>query len=139
MKRSLALVASAACIIWSNVSADGETVGRYWHNGSEMQVTQHDSTIIITYIMPRLGLPVLPGTVLFDGKEEGGNITGSARLYSATCDTLTYPVRGDGPVWRELFTLSGSVPIRGKNCSIVGYSRSGDNANLLFSTAEDPQ
>ena len=102
------------------------------HNGSEMLWSASGSQRVISYLTPRSGLPVAPGTVLFDGRRVGEMMEGTARIFREGCPPAEYYV--SGPVVSETeVVLSGAAPIRAQSgCAITGYSRTSSNATLRF-------
>ncbi|MCE1236450.1 MAG: hypothetical protein LWW93_08840 [Hyphomicrobiales bacterium] len=103
----------------------------YDHNGSTMAVSFADGVIV--YSDPRAGLAgmVRPGDVVFRGKmREEGRIVGTAYVFKRGCAPAPYAVEGREA--NQTIVLTGSAPIRGKGCEILGRSSSSPNARLVF-------
>lgn len=71
----------------------------WWHNGSVMILHARGDQRIFEYYEPRRLMQtagVRPGTLLFNGALQGGNYTGTARVFSKHClgAPLAYEVSG---------------------------------------------
>ncbi len=126
---ALALGLLAAPLVASAALAD--TV---WdHNGSEMLWQANGDTRVISYLNPRSGLPVAPGTVLFEGERDGDVMQGYARIFRDGCEPALYWV--SGIVASETHVvLRGAAPVRaeGNSCEVVGYDPRSGNSILVF-------
>ncbi|MGO8104158.1 PAN domain-containing protein [Rhizobium leguminosarum] len=118
----------------------GPTQSTWTHNGSVMslQVTRSadgGSKVKIVYDLPKSELAsvgIQHGTTLFEGRLDGSNLTGKARL-TGRCGIIQYDVRGLYDA-RSLasFYLRGPSPKRGNDCTIQSWDSAGPNANLRF-------
>ncbi len=125
--RQLFLVLST--IAWfmlaaSPARASNCATDQYDHNGSVMEFHVCDGgAITISYLNPRSGMArqgVRSGTLLFDGQSgANGQIFGNARLFSARCGVITYPVSGRQQ--GNSIILRGTAPVRGSNCRIAKH------------------
>jgi hypothetical protein len=125
-----ALAALFALWTWtSQAHASNCAVDEYMHNNSLMEMQECDNSISISYIRPRPGMAkqgARDGSLLFDGRENNGTVTGTARLFSARCGVITYSVTG---YWQgDNLILDGSAPIRGNGCRITRHR----NDHLVF-------
>lgn len=104
-------------------SLGGTAVSLWDHNGSTMVLKADGAARVFAYETPRASLRragVREGTVLFDGRRVGSRYEGTARVFSATCGTLTFPVAGEvGPDERTV-TVTGEITTRGPDCSAIG-------------------
>lgn len=110
---------------------------RYEHNGSQMRVTTSGDNVRIYYEKPRKGLSgigVQVGTLLFEGRQNGGYLEGMSRIFNANCGEVDYFVHGDFTPGQS-FKLSGAAPVLSNmSCRIVDNIYTGSNANLVFTT-----
>ncbi|WP_245517089.1 hypothetical protein [Rhizobium leguminosarum] len=93
------------------------------------------SKVTIVYDIPKSELAsvgIQHGTTLFEGRLDGSNLTGKARL-TGRCGIVQYDVRGLYDA-RSLasFYLRGPSPKRGNDCTIQSWDSAGPNANLRF-------
>lgn len=100
-------------------------IDEYDHNGSLMEMQVCDGGgLTISYVQPRRSLRphgVQYGTLLFDGVEQAnGRISGQARRFSGRCGTIAYAVSGTKNAAGTI-VLTGSTPVRNKNCQITRY------------------
>lgn len=102
------------------------------HNGSEMLWRSQGDNRAIYYQTPRAGLPVAPGTLLFDGQRVGDVLQGTARIFRQGCPPAEYWV--SGPILDETHViLRGAAPVRASSgCTVTGYSETSSNATLEF-------
>lgn len=124
---TLAVPALAADSIWD-------------HNGSEMLWQADGASRVISYQSPRPGLPVAPGTVLFEGQrvDHDGQpntpdiLEGTARIFREGCPPAEYWVSG-AVIDETHVVLYGAAPIRAASgCAVTGYSQTSSNATLEF-------
>lgn len=124
----------------SDVSNSSQSA--WFHNGSWMTLRQRAGIngrveIEIVYETPKvtlLKIGVRPGSTLFTGSLNEGNLSGKARLTSSRCGIIDYTVEGIfDPSSGVPFFLHGAAPKRGKDCSVEQWVETGDNANLEFS------
>ncbi|MGF1625919.1 MAG: hypothetical protein ACFCVH_13635 [Alphaproteobacteria bacterium] len=121
---------AAAAMLWIGQAAAADSI---WdHNGSEMLWQAQGDSRIISYQVPRPGLPVAPGAVLFEGRRVGGTMEGIARTFRQGCPPAEYFV--SGPILSETHVvLYGAAPVRAASgCGIAGYSDASSNAVLEF-------
>ena len=141
--------ALAATGIFGTAAPDGPepfTVRREtldWdHNGSGMQTHEEvlssgEERVRIVYEKPKDSFApglIPPGTVLFRGRREGGEVVGDAHRFRIACDApLPYGVRGALPEDADAFTLRGRTQVieRG-TCNVTGWTREGGAAVLEF-------
>ncbi len=109
------------------------------HNGSEMQLsTWEDGTVEIAYSIPRAGLSVAKGTVLFRGVAKGTQYSGTAYTFKLGCPPAPYPVAGVRNDKKEILVLTGSAPNRDAlSCDVAATSRQSKNATLVFNVHID--
>lgn len=110
------------------------------HNGSEMLWQADGANRVISYQSPRPGLPVAPGTVLFEGQrvDHDGQpntpdiLEGTARIFREGCAPAEYWVSG-AIIDETHVVLYGAAPIRASSgCAVTGYSQTSSNATLEF-------
>lgn len=108
-----------ACAVWAGTFA--AVSDSIWnHNGSQMLLREDGSSRSFVYLTPKDGLPVSPGTVLFEGRREGLTYSGEASLFSTKCGTIRFPVRGSVSEDQLRVTMTGKAPRRNANCEING-------------------
>ena len=102
------------------------------HNGSEMLWSADGNDRTISYLVPRSGLSVEPGTVLFEGRRNGNHLEGTARIFRQNCPPAEYQVAG--VISDETHVvLQGAAPVRASSgCAVTGYSLTSSNATLEF-------
>lgn len=100
------------------------------HNGSQMLLSSNGSQRVISYYVPRPGISVQPGQVLFRGKRTGNAYSGTAYLFRRGCPPAPYQVRGHVESEKK-FVLFGRPPLR-QGCQIIGYSSASANSVLTF-------
>lgn len=124
-----ALAAAALCL----AAGAAQAADSVWnHNGSQMMWHADGDMRVISYLAPRSGLPVAPGTVLFEGRRVGDILEGTARTFRQGCPPAEYYV--SGPVTSETrVVLTGAAPVRAASgCAITGYSTTSSNSVLEF-------
>lgn len=91
------------------------------HNGSIVNLFANGNKRQFGYAVPRPGLPVKPGNLVFTGVKEGQTYSGVAYVWSTKCGPAQYSV--SGPVSEDLrtVTLYGKAPIRDGSCRVAGY------------------
>jgi hypothetical protein len=104
------------------------------HNGSEVQLsTWEGGTVEIAYAIPRPGLSVKKGTLLFHGVAKGTHYSGTAYTFKPGCPPAPYPVTGVRNDKRQLLVLTGAAPSRDPlSCDVVATSRQSKHATLVF-------
>jgi len=90
------------------------------HNGSVMSLEASAADRKFVYSVPRAGLPVKVGTVLFSGKRIGDEYAGTAHRFSSKCPVRSYPVRGPVAEDQKTITLQGQAPRIDDNCKVAG-------------------
>lgn len=99
---SLVLAAMLSFTGFSIFAAKSAFADSCWnHNGSIMRLKASGQNRWFYYERPRAGLSVGAGTLLFNGRNNGGYYTGTARVFSKYCpgNPLEYYV--EGPVERN--------------------------------------
>jgi hypothetical protein len=130
-------VAPASGPVQVNQSADIQRSRSYWpafHNGSTMVFSEwQDGVVEIVYDVPRHGLSVNKGTLLFRGVKSGTRYSGLAYTFKAGCAPAAYAVSGSEDRRRELVVLTGAAPRRvGNSCDVNGETRGSANTKLVF-------
>jgi hypothetical protein len=95
----------------------GERVSFWNHNGSGMAWESRGDQRWAWYYRPRPGIAaagVTPGTLLFSGTLQNGQLSGQARRFSSTCGTLSYDVSGQAV--GERVVLEGYYTTRDDAC-----------------------
>ena len=134
-------VAWVAVTLVGTLAAPAQAADSIWdHNGSEMLWQADGANRVISYQSPRPGLPVAPGTVLFEGQRVDHDrlpdtpdiLEGTARIFREGCAPAEYWV--SGAVTDETHVvLYGAAPIRASSgCAVTGYSQTSSNATLVF-------
>ena len=103
------------------------------HNGSQMVLTKTENgRVEIRYSIPRLGLSVKEGDLLFEGQAGvRGRYTGTAYVFKDGCPPAPYTVEGKDV--RGDIVLVGNAPIRKPgSCEIIGSKLHGRNSRLVF-------
>src|SRR6476620_36816 len=101
------------------------------HNGSVMSIADGSSRVF-TYVKPRDGLAVYPGTVLFFGKRTGNTYQGTAHVFSPRCGATAYAVSGPVSQDQRSVSMYGRRPKLDPSCRIVAYA----DDNLVFNFIE---
>ncbi len=93
----------------------------YWdHNGSLMRLVSDGQGRAFYYEDPRPGLAVRRGTLLFNGRREGGRYVGTARVFSKYCSQpLEYRVEGYVARGGAAVILTGRRPVH-RRCRPTG-------------------
>ncbi|WP_260692383.1 hypothetical protein [Rhizobium laguerreae] len=93
------------------------------------------SKVTIVYDIPKSELSsvgIQHGTTLFEGRLDGSDLTGKARL-TGRCGIIQYDVSGLYDAQSSAsFYLRGPSPKRGNDCTIQNWDSAGPNANLRF-------
>lgn len=90
------------------------------HNGSVVTLQANGANRQFSYSVPRAGLPVSSGTVLFKGTKSGDSYSGTAYAFSSRCGNVSYPVSGPISNNDQTVTMYGWKPVRDGSCRIVG-------------------
>jgi len=89
----------------------------YWnHNGSIVTLEADGAARKFYYAVPRPGLSVAAGSLLFDGVKNGNTYSGTAYVFSPKCGALPYPVSGSVADDGRSVTMSGEAPVRDADC-----------------------
>ena len=106
---------------------------KYWdHNGSRMDLIADGATRKFAYRDPRPGLieeGVAQGTLVFVGKRQGDQYSGTAYLFSKLCGPRSYSVSGPVSSDQRSVTMYGQKPILNSSCEVEGYT----SDTLVFS------
>jgi len=112
---------------WGLEEERDETIRRWLHNGSEMELRADGGSRIFNYAKPRLELEpygVRPGTILFDGQVVGQRVKGRARIFTKTCGELSFAVRGLFQQNGTRVVLKGKAPTTDAACKPVRWKES---------------
>ncbi|MEZ5669531.1 MAG: hypothetical protein R3F55_19255 [Alphaproteobacteria bacterium] len=140
MTKSLHIRAGLAAVLTTCAGVAGASESVWDHNGSEMLWEAYGDQRVVSYLAPRSGLSVEPGTILFEGRRVDDGVPGTpdvlegyARTFRQGCPPAEYWV--SGPILEETHVvLTGPAPVRaGSGCAITGYSNTSSNATLVFS------
>jgi len=104
------------------------------HNGSQMLLQSQGSQRTITYLIPRPGLKIQPGEILFLGRRRGNLYEGTAFLFRSGCQPASFAVRGALGSETQII-VSGATPQRstnGSRCEIVNFSSDPHSSRLVF-------
>lgn len=112
-KTCFAAVAAFAMLAPTLAAADS----CWWHNGSLMRLSAYGEGRAFHYENPRGGLAaagVQRGTMLFNGRNQGGFYSGAAQVFSSSCpgQPLTYQVQGPVGAGQTSVTLYGTREVR---------------------------
>lgn len=109
------------CVIVLALGATAAQADSLWdHNGSVVSLEASGANRKFVYSVPRTGLPVKAGTVLFTGRRIGDEYEGTAFRFSSSCPARSYPVRGPVSSDQKKITVSGQAPRMDDSCRIVG-------------------
>src|SRR5262245_9634825 len=115
-------------LLWSAVSGNTAQAQDLWdHNGSTVRLQKSANIREFYYEIPRAGLSVQRGTLLFRGTQIGNRYTGVAYVFSNQCGLIEYAVNGTDS--EHFVKLYGKRPRRGENCAVIDHS----DDMLLFS------
>lgn len=97
----------------------------FWdHNGSLIRLEAQGQERVFTYEEPRSVLRragVRPGTVLFDGRNEGNYYVGRARRFSRHCEApLVYEVEGPVVGGGSRIVMRGTREVFASGCRATG-------------------
>jgi hypothetical protein len=102
------------------------------HNGSVMSLEVEGINRVFTYIKPKEGLPVHPGTVLFSGKRVADTYQGTAHVFSQRCGALAYAVSGQVSRDQRSVSMYGRRPRVDLSCRVVTH----EDDILIFNLIE---
>jgi hypothetical protein len=94
------------------------------HNGSQVSLSATGARRQFHYQAPvasLLGLGVQPGTLLFDGRRDGNQYSGTAYVFSKVCGPRAYAVTGPVSPEERTVTMYGKAPIVNSNCRVVKH------------------
>lgn len=127
---------TSAVICFVSLSAHGQEMAPLAHNGSQMLFARDNGRVEIRYSMPRRGLPVKDGTLLFEGHAANGVYAGTAYTFKAGCAPAPYPVSGR-EVRGQIF-LTGPTPVRSRDgCAVIDQRPGGVHSRLVFAFEPD--
>lgn len=118
------------------------------HEGSTVVLETTGSSRRFIFSVPRPGVPVSRGSVLFEGTRQGDAYTGRAFVVSPGCGTQSYPVTGVVSSDQRTVTLSGRAPGLSASCEpteprpvslLFTYLRASDTALPLQPDRESNQ
>jgi hypothetical protein len=104
-------------------SSDALGGGRWNHNGSTVTLRIFRNTVEIFYSSPKTDMAKVgakSGDLLFTGKRDGQNISGTALLFNDHCGKVSYEVAGRIESTSHI-TMRGQAPIRDDGCRATGY------------------
>jgi hypothetical protein len=130
-QRAVAISRDGVIVVPSNNSRPalkqfGSTPSLWTHNGSTMMLGSVGAERVISYYYPREGMRkvgVTPNTVLYRGRANGANFSGTAYTFSKRCGQRPYKVSGKFSAKRSRIVLRGRVPLVGKGCRVRSYRR----------------
>jgi len=91
------------------------------HNGSTMTLIENGATREFHYQNPRPGMAQVgahPGTLLFRGRFDNGQFSGTAYIFNPRCGPIPFPVKGSALDDGERIVLTGQVPVVGRKCRV---------------------
>lgn len=95
--------------------------GTMWlHNGSLMTLKASGGQRQFYYHTPRAGVPVTPGTLLFEGIRSGNTYSGRAYIFSSICGPTAYQVTGIVAADQRSVTMHGKAPRLDARCQTIG-------------------
>jgi hypothetical protein len=110
------------------------------HNGSQVALYVNGTGRKFNYTTPvpdLLQYGVQSGTLLFDGRRNGSQYSGTAYVFSKQCGPLAYAVSGPVSQDDRTVTLYGKAPVVNASCRVVGYRDDVDV--LVFNLLPDTQ
>lgn len=110
------------------------SAGVWEHNGSTVYLESDGLARKFIYRTPRSGLPVRPGTLLFQGKQNGDRYSGTAYRFSRSCGAIGYAVTGSVAEDGRTVTMFGKAPRRNAGCKVIGFRAD----TLVFRNGETP-
>ena len=91
------------------------------HNGSTMTLVEDGATREFHYQNPRPGMVQVgahPGTLLFRGRIDNGQLSGTAYIFNPRCGPIPFPVRGSAAGDGGRIVLTGEAPLVGRKCRV---------------------
>ncbi|CAK0744170.1 exported hypothetical protein [uncultured Gammaproteobacteria bacterium] len=97
--------------------------GQLWSYGDSKFTVEidPDGQVRVFFYQPRSGLVeegVVKGTLLFDGKTDGGKISGQSRLFRKDCGMIAFRVSGTYNSEKGKISLTGRMPRRDDQCAV---------------------
>ena len=108
------------------------------HNGSLVTLVPAARLHKIIYHTPRQGLRevgVTAGTLLFEGRQTGRTLAGTAYQFHRSCKPRGFRVKGAVSKDRKQIVLKGKVPLQDANCKVVATQ---DEALIFVAAAPQP-
>jgi hypothetical protein len=103
------------------------------HNGSIVSLQHDGENRRFVYVTPRPGLPVTPGTLLFEGKRNGSRYAGTAYVFSSKCGPQAYNVEGIVAYDDRTVAMHGQAPRLDESCHTASY-----RDDVLIFTLDEP-
>src|SRR6516225_3321495 len=91
------------------------------HNGSTMTLVEDGATREFHYQNPRPGMVQVgahPGTLLFRGRIDNGQLSGTAYIFNPRCGPIPFLVRGSAAGDGGRIVLTGEAPLVGRKCRV---------------------
>lgn len=112
---NMRFVALLCGILSSSAASSSEWV----HNGSTVELIANGTARTFVYKVPRPGLPVSPGTVLFDGTRRGDEYSGRAFIFHKGCEPFPYLATGGVSADGQTVRMTGDAPRLDAMCRVV--------------------
>lgn len=93
------------------------------HNGSVMSLVENGSSREFHYQTPRPGMVEAgahSGSLLFRGRVDNGQYSGTAYIFNPHCGAIPFQVTGTALDNDERIVLTGQAPQVGRNCRVSG-------------------
>jgi formylglycine-generating enzyme required for sulfatase activity len=103
------------------ISTAADAASLWDHNGSVVSLEANGAIRKFHYTKPKPGLPVTNGTLLFDGRKDGNNYSGTAYIFNRKCGPRGYSVSGPVSEDQRTVTMRGQAPRLDLNCKVIGY------------------
>jgi hypothetical protein len=97
------------------------------HNGSTMYLVENGATREFHYQKPRPGMAEVgarPGTLLFRGRLDNGQFSGTAYIFNPHCGPIPFRVTGSAVDTGDRIVLTGQAPLVGRKCRVYRTSAS---------------
>jgi hypothetical protein len=91
------------------------------HNGSTLYLVESGTTREFRYQKPRPGMAEVgarPGTLLFRGRLDDGQFSGTAYIFNPRCGPIPFQVKGSALDDGERIVLTGQAPLVGRKCRV---------------------
>jgi len=113
------------------------------HNDSVMYLVENGASREFHYQKPRPGMleaGARPGSLLFRGRADNGQYSGTAYIFNPRCGPVPFQVRGSALDNDERIVLTGEAPLVGRRCRIYKtYASTLEFKRLPPSEAVPPQ